>query len=344
MTDTTPNLNLPYILPSQAMKHITHNEALQILDAATNAVIAATLTAPPASPVEGALYLVAASASAAFAGKDGRLAFFIDGAWIFLVPRAGWRAWFAADGRTRVFDGTDWIDPLAAPVVDRLGISATSDATNRLAVSSEATLFNHAGHNHRMKLNKQSAADTASLLFQSNWSGRAEIGLLGSDTLQFKASPDGSAWTVGLEIGGDGIARMPARPIVSATLASATYSLAAGNLVGFDTMSLLQGGFALGSTLSGGRGKPLIAPAAGLYMIAMRANLQATGAASLAVAVNGNAANLRWSASAATSPVITADVTGILSLAAGDAVALVAGGPLSLQTGPAAYELSLSML
>ncbi len=87
MTETTPNLNLPYILPSQAMKHITHNEALQILDAATNAVIAATLTAPPATPVEGALYLVGASASAAFAGKDGRLAFFIDGAWIFLVPR-----------------------------------------------------------------------------------------------------------------------------------------------------------------------------------------------------------------------------------------------------------------
>ncbi len=195
-----------------------------------------------------------------------------------------------------------------------------------------------------MKLNKQATADTASLLFQSNWSGRAEIGLLGSDTLQFKTSPDGSAWTVGLEIGGDGIARMPARPIVSATLASATYTLASGNLVGFDTMSLLQGGFALGSTLSGGRGKPLIAPAAGLYMIAMRANLQATGAASLAVAVNGAASNLRWSASAATSPVITAGVTGILSLSAGDAVALVAGGPLSLQTGPAAYEISLSML
>lgn len=344
MTETTPNLNLPYILPSQAMKHITHNEALQILDAATNAVIAATLTAPPATPSEGALYLVDAAATGAFAGKDGRLAFFVDGAWIYLVPRAGWRALFAADGRMRVFDGTTWVDPLACPVVDRLGVSATPDTTNRLSVSSEASLFNHAGHNHRMKLNKQAAADTASLLFQSNWSGRAEIGLLGNDALQFKASPDGSAWTVGLEIGGDGIARMPARPIVSATLASATYTLASGNLVGFDVMSLMQGGFSLGSTLAGGRGKSLIAPAAGLYMISMRANVQATGAASLAVAVNGTASNLRWSASGATSPVVSAAVTGILSLSAGDAVALIAGGPLSLQTGPAAYELSLRML
>lgn len=344
MTETTPNLNLPYILPSQAMKHITHNEALQILDAATNAVIAATLAAPPATPADGALYLVGPSATGAFAGKTGRLAFFVDGAWIFLVPRAGWRALFSADSRTRVFDGTSWVDPLSTPVVDRLGVSATPDTTNRLSVSSEASLFNHAGHNHRMKLNKQATADTASLLFQSNWSGRAEIGLLGSDALQFKTSPDGSAWTVGLEIGGDGIARMPARPIVSATLATATYTLASGNLVGFDTMSLMQGGFSLGSTLAGGRGKPLIVPAAGIYMIAMRANLQATGAASLAVAVNGAASNLRWNASAATSPVVSAGVTGILSLAAGDAVALIAGGPLSLQTGPAAYELSLRLL
>lgn len=344
MTDTTPNLNLPYILPSQAMKHITHNEALQILDATTNAVIGALLATPPATPAEGALYLVGSSATGAFAGRDGRLAFFIDGAWIFLNPRAGWRALFAADGRTRVYDGTAWVDPLSMPVVDRLGISATPDATNRLAISSEATLFNHAGHNHRMKLNKQATADTASLLFQTNWSGRAEIGLLGNDALQFKASPDGSTWTVGLEIGGDGIARMPSRPIVSATLASATYALAAGNLIGFDTMSLLQGGFAMGSTLSGGRGKPLIVPASGLYMVAMRANLQATAAASLAVVVNGATSNLRWSASGATSPVATAGVTGILSLATGDAVALVAGGPLSLQTGPAAYELSLRLL
>ncbi|SOC84902.1 Protein of unknown function [Ensifer adhaerens] len=344
MTDTTPNLNLPYILPSQAMKHITHNEALQILDATTHAVIVASLSTPPASPVEGALYLVGASATSDWSGKDGRLAFFIDGAWIFLVPRTGWRAWFAEDGRTRVFDGTAWTDPLSSPSIDRLGISATADVTNRLAVSSDASLFNHAGHSHRMKLNKQAAADTASLLFQSDWSGRAEIGLLGNDALQFKTSPDGSGWSVGLEISGDGIARMPARPIVSATLASATYALASGHLVGFDTMSVMQGGFQLGPALAGGRGKPLIAPAAGLYMIAMRANLQATGAASLAIAINGTASNLRWNASAATSPVVTAGVTGILSLAAGDAVALVADGPLSLQTGADAYELGLRLL
>lgn len=31
--DQTPKLKMPYILPSQAQKHFTHNEALQQLDA-----------------------------------------------------------------------------------------------------------------------------------------------------------------------------------------------------------------------------------------------------------------------------------------------------------------------
>ena len=33
MTDTTAILGLPYLLPSQAQKHVTHNEALRQLDA-----------------------------------------------------------------------------------------------------------------------------------------------------------------------------------------------------------------------------------------------------------------------------------------------------------------------
>ena len=31
--DTTPNLQLPYILAAQSQKHVTHNEAIRALDA-----------------------------------------------------------------------------------------------------------------------------------------------------------------------------------------------------------------------------------------------------------------------------------------------------------------------
>ena len=47
----------------------------------------------------------------------------------------------------------------------------------------------------RYKLSKESAAKTLSLLFQDNFSGRAEIGLTGDDDFHFKISPDGSTWT-----------------------------------------------------------------------------------------------------------------------------------------------------
>ena len=44
----TPNLSLPYILPGQAQKHVTHNEAITALDAITQlAVLDRTRTAPP---------------------------------------------------------------------------------------------------------------------------------------------------------------------------------------------------------------------------------------------------------------------------------------------------------
>ena len=59
MTDT-PNLGLPYIDGSQAQKHVTHNEALRILDAAVQiGVLDLTLTAPPSSPAEGERHVVA---------------------------------------------------------------------------------------------------------------------------------------------------------------------------------------------------------------------------------------------------------------------------------------------
>ena len=36
MTQTSSLLNLPYIEPSQAQKHVTHNESLRILDTLTH--------------------------------------------------------------------------------------------------------------------------------------------------------------------------------------------------------------------------------------------------------------------------------------------------------------------
>ena len=54
MSDATNHLLLPYILAAQAQKHVTHNEALRILDGLVHlSVLDRDLTAPPASPADG---------------------------------------------------------------------------------------------------------------------------------------------------------------------------------------------------------------------------------------------------------------------------------------------------
>ena len=61
MSDTTTHLLLPYILAAQAQKHVTHNEALRILDGLVQlSVLDRDLTAPPGSPAEGDRDIVAA--------------------------------------------------------------------------------------------------------------------------------------------------------------------------------------------------------------------------------------------------------------------------------------------
>ncbi len=76
-----------------------------------------------------------------------------------------------------------------------IGINATADSTNKLSVKSSALLFDNVGNGVQEKLNKHAAADTASLLYQTNYSGRAELGTTGDDNFHLKVSPDGSAWT-----------------------------------------------------------------------------------------------------------------------------------------------------
>ena len=113
MSETTPLLALPLLAAAQAQKHVTHNEALMLLDAAAQlAVLDRTRTAPPATSLPGDRHLVAPGASGAFAGHEGEIALY-DGGWRFLAARAGWRAYVVAEGCTLLFDGSVWRDALA---------------------------------------------------------------------------------------------------------------------------------------------------------------------------------------------------------------------------------------
>ncbi|MEO6299987.1 MAG: DUF2793 domain-containing protein, partial [Paracoccaceae bacterium] len=202
MPDTTTIQSLPLIQPSQAQKHVTHNEALKLIDIMIQlSVVNRTLTAAPGSPVLGQCHVVALGATGGWLGQDHKVAVFTGSVWEFFAARVGWHAWIAAEGQLAVFNGVNWVAMSDAPTVfTQLGVSATPDATNRLSVSSPATLLNNAGAGHQVKVNKAVATDTASLLFQTGFSGRAEMGTAGSDDFNVKVSPDGVTFFQGLVV------------------------------------------------------------------------------------------------------------------------------------------------
>jgi hypothetical protein len=113
MTDT-PRLSLPVIEAAQAQKHVTHNEALTLLDCLTQlAVESRALTAPPSSPADGACYIPATGASGAWSGWDGAVALFSGGGWVRLTPVSGLKAWVKAERLTVTYEDGVWRDGVA---------------------------------------------------------------------------------------------------------------------------------------------------------------------------------------------------------------------------------------
>lgn len=343
MSETTANLELPYILPSQAQKHVTHNEALQRLDVLTQLTITASLSTPPSDPQEGACYDIATSSTGTWAGKSGKLVFWQDGDWIFVTPREGWRGWFLAEDKMKVHTGSLWAtyDAVGAPA--HLGINTTADNTNRLAVSAAATLLTHDGNGHQVKVNKATAGDTASLLFQSGWSGRAEMGLTGSDDFAVKVSPDGSAWTSALSITGQGQVRMPQRPLVRATRGGGVTTPASGSQTGFSTLSVNQGGFSLGASVAGG-GNQLVVPVTAPYLVCLGVEANPSGAFSVAVKVNGTTVVASVNDNDPASLSYGNCAIGLALLNAGDWLVLEHTGATPLDFGFDKTELTVVML
>lgn len=199
---TSPNLGLPFIVPAQAGKHITHNEAIAALDTLTQlSVIDRDLGAPPPEPAPGDRYIVGPAASEAWAGHETEIAVWADTAWQFFAPATGWLAYLADEGGLLVWDGIGWAATVGlGGVLPMLGINTDPDETNRLALKSDAMLLSHddvtpGTGGVQVKFNKAAAANTASLLFQTGWSGRAELGTAGDDNLHLKVSADGAIWT-----------------------------------------------------------------------------------------------------------------------------------------------------
>jgi len=203
--DTSENLKLPYIMPNQAQKHVTHNEAVRHLDALVQMGVASrTLSLPPTEPQTGARFIVAENAQDEWLGKTGHVAAFQDGAWQYYIPQDGWTAWVTQEQKLLVYNNAQWQEVTSAGSnVDQLqllGINTSASAESRFGVQSDNSFFSHEGSGHQLSINKSSEPDTASLVYKNDWSGRAEIGLAGSDDLSVKVTANGTNWSEGMVV------------------------------------------------------------------------------------------------------------------------------------------------
>lgn len=311
MSELSANLSLPLLMPAQAQKHVTHNEALQVLDALVQlAVIDRTLTAPPAAPAEGDRHIVPQGAIG-WGGPAGSVAVFVQGAWSYHLPRDGWQAHVQAENRSLIWQGGDWIVPALSAAT--LGVNAGADATNRLTVSAPASLFNHEGGGHQVKVNKAAPAETASLLFQTGFSGRAEMGLAGGDDFSVKVSANGAAWSDALVAeAATGRVRLPAGLEVTGsvtgtavqsgpgdTTAGRLMPVGAGGVMGpalnlgsADSFDTVAGGAFFGNT--SGASVPSAVPVAGQSHAGLLSRGNVNRALQIVANLTGTPARLWW--------------------------------------------------
>ena len=205
--DHSARLALPYLAAGQMQKHVTLNEALTRLDSIVQTVVVSrTTTAQPGAPADGALWILPSGATGAdwSTRPEGALMRAEGGGWTIVPAGDGLIALVADADEMVVRQGGSWVALGArlgvVQALGRLGIGTTADAANPFAARVNTALWTAleawAGGTGdlRMTLNKEASGDVLSLLFQSGWGGRAELGLVGDDDLRLKVSADGSSW------------------------------------------------------------------------------------------------------------------------------------------------------
>jgi Protein of unknown function (DUF2793) len=114
----TPRHALPELFVGQTQKEITHNEALGRIDALLHPEVQGVLATPPAGlsmDDDGKCWIVDATASGVWLGKEMQIARWSAGSWRYLLPVKGMSVWHVADSKRLFYIGSDWIEPAAIP-------------------------------------------------------------------------------------------------------------------------------------------------------------------------------------------------------------------------------------
>ena len=108
MPDTADRYALPLIHTGQAQKDVTHNDAVQRIDALLHLAVDGVRTTPPPAPIAGQSWIVGTAATGAWLGLDNRIAAFTSAGWLQTVPAEGCLAWLKDAGVFSVYFGGAW--------------------------------------------------------------------------------------------------------------------------------------------------------------------------------------------------------------------------------------------
>ena len=127
---------LPFLFAGQSQKEFFVNESVAKIDALLHPTIVEERIDPPTSPADGDAYLIAATATGDWEGKEDQIAVWQGSHWLLIEPRDGMMLRDASSsvgaGQLLLFQGS-WIRPsaIAAPTG-----GTNEDAEARTAIES----------------------------------------------------------------------------------------------------------------------------------------------------------------------------------------------------------------
>lgn len=207
-----------------------------------------------------------------------------------------------------------------------VSIGAGADSNNKLLVNGESMLFtNH--ENLRFTFNKGTAADDVALTFQSGYSARALVGLLGDDNFTFKVTPDGNSYKDAIVIDRNtAIPNFAQLPRASAYCNYSFYPQSDSTNVRIP-LNVSNGDNPL--NMFDSSNNEIIVPADGFYLISYVCAIDVGPGATLAATrIHINGVNLDSGVSAVYNPPASVhyfSVTAATQLSAGDSVSLAGG-------------------
>ena len=219
MLETSRRHKLPYIQAAQAQKHVTHNAALEQLDITHNlCLMGLNLSSAPTNPELGDCYDIGDTSNGFFETHANHIAAFLDTGWQFYPKVKGMIALNASsdsdDQGLIIYNGIDWqpitstnsTEQVAPQQSPQFGVNTSADEINKFSVKSEAVLLaaddqdkNSTG-DIRLSLNKMASINTASIIYQSNYTAHAETGLTGKDNYIIRVSNSGDNFKTAFEI------------------------------------------------------------------------------------------------------------------------------------------------